>query len=213
MNVDDLISSPVFLNFGKSKRSRKHMKPIERTRPEVKPWQNNIGNIPETWHFIFVTSTSSVVPSVKIPHLQSCCTLLQKNSQLQPGKSTLALGNHTLPIFAILCLALYVSESDAGQSRGYELLLIHTTQWNCDVSKQRPACANNSKAEKADLVQAKKSACKAWEYVKDSANLLSLPQLRRLWLFQINFESFAIIVLNCMNFDNCKLDHTHRISL
>lgn len=134
----------------------------------------------------------TVVASMKIPHLQSCCTLLQKNSKLQPEKLTSGLRNYTLPMFAH-------TFSDTSRFRLWcrakscELLLIHITQRSCDVPQQLSACANNSKAEKADLVQARKSACKASEYVKDSRICLSLPQLRSLWLFQMTCESFAIL--------------------
>lgn len=77
-------------------------------------------------------------------------------------------------MFAILCLALHVSEY-AGQSREYEL---QGSCDSCDVPQR--SCANNSKAEKADLVQARKSACKASEYVKDSPNLSEPATIEKL---------------------------------
>ena len=113
-------------------------------------------------------------------------------------------------MFAILCLALHVSEY-AGQSREYEL---QGSCDSCDVPQR--SCANNSKAEKADLVQARKSACKASEYVKDSRIpwiCLSLPQLRSFEKLTTLPNDIWIICNNnnnstCMSCDSCKFHHT-----
>lgn len=79
---------------------------------------------------------------------------------------------------------------------------------SCDVPQR--SCANNSKAEKADLVQARKSACKASEYVKDSPNLSEPATIEKLmtlpndiWIICNNNNNST-----CMSCDSCKFHHT-----